>query len=95
MSTVYRPELTSTIGSRGLGYWMCEGTEEVVNGRVHVRYAKGLYDNRDDWHETKSAALDQAAVQIESVAIRLQAQAAEMRRQAEAIRSGTQNEVTT
>ena len=95
MSTVYRPELTSTISSRGLGYWMCEGVEEMVNGRVHVRYAKALHDNRDDWHETRSAALDQAAVQIESVAIRLQAQAAEMRREADAMRATSRQEVTT
>jgi hypothetical protein len=86
MSNVYIPMLADRITADGVGWWMLEGTEVQIGGATLVRHGAVLREDRDAWHETKSAAMDEAAVRIEDIAARLIQQAGKIRAEAEDVR---------
>jgi hypothetical protein len=86
MSNVYVPMLADRIDADGVGWWMLEGSEVPMGGVTLVRHGSVLREDRDAWHETRSAAMDEAAVRIEVIAARLSKQAAKIRQEAEDIR---------
>ena len=87
MSTIYHSTVTNSLRDDGVGYWIEHAEEQVVGDRVYVRIGRLLMDQRDDWHETKTAAMDEAAVRIESIAAKLKAQALKIRAEADALRA--------
>jgi hypothetical protein len=86
MSNVYIPMVADRIIADGVGWWMLEGTEVQIGDATLVRHGAVLREDRDAWHETRSAAMDEAAVRIEVIAARLSKQAAKIRQEAEDIR---------
>ena len=87
MSTVYRPHVGQTVGVHGVVFMLDEGTEVVLEGQTLVRQGEWLRSDRDDWHETDTAAMDEAAVVIEGMAHKLTRQAKQLREQAVALRA--------
>jgi hypothetical protein len=84
--TVYRSYVSTSLTGKGLTYWIDEGDEQLVGDRTYVRRGNLLTDDRDSWHETKTAAMDEAAVRIETIAAALVSQATQIRREAELLR---------
>lgn len=87
MSKVYRSIVTGSLRDDCVGYWIEHAEEQLVGDRVYVRIGKLLMDERDHWHETKPAAMDEAAVRIEAIAANLRAQALKIRAEAAALRA--------
>lgn len=87
MSKIYHPTVSGSLRDDGIGYWIEQGEEQVVGDRVYVRIGRLLMDQRDDWHETKTAAMDEAAVRIEAIAAKLKTQALKIRAEAAALRA--------
>lgn len=87
MTKLYHPTVTGSLRDDGVGYWIEEAEEQVVGSRVYVRIGKLLMDQRDDWHETKTAAMDEAAVRIEAIASKLLQQAGKIRQESRRIRN--------
>lgn len=83
---VYRSYVSTGLTSKGLTYWIDEGDEQLLGDRIYVRRGNLLTDDRDSWHETKTAAMDEAAVRIETIAAALVSQAKQIRREAELLR---------
>lgn len=83
---VYHSRVSDYLGSQGLTCWIMEGEEELIGGRVFVRYGGQLFEDRDAWHETRTAAMDEMAVRIESIAHGLVAQAKTIRAECADIR---------
>ena len=86
MSDVFLPFFGDRLTSDGVSWWMMQGTEVPMGGETYVRHGAVLREDRDAWHETRSAAMDEAAVRIEVIAARLMKQAADIRKHAEDIR---------
>lgn len=86
MTSVYRPYIGTTFSTGRIAYWVEEATEEKIADRVFVRVLNTLRDDRDAWHETRTAAMDEAAVQIEQMARDLTKQARQIREQAARLR---------
>ena len=87
MSKLYHPTITGSLRDDGIGYWIEQAEEQLVGDRVYVRFGRLLMDQRDDWHETKTAAMDEAAVRIEAIAAKLKTQALKIRADAAALRA--------
>jgi len=87
MSTIYHSTVTNSLRDDGVGYWIEHAEEQLVGDRVYVRIGKVLMDQRDHWHETPSAAMDEAAVRIEAIAAKLKTQALKIRAEAAALRA--------
>ena len=83
---VYRSYVSTSLTGKGLTYWIDEGDEQLVGDRTYVRRGNLLTDDRDSWHETKTAAMDEAAVRLETIAAALVSQATQIRREAELLR---------
>lgn len=83
MAEVYDVYVGGSISSReGVPYWIGAGQEEQIGDRVFIRRGKVLCEGRQGWHDTKAAALEDAAAQIDAMAHRLWAQAALVREKA-------------
>lgn len=80
---LYRAEYFRDFGGGGVTFHIATADEVVVNGTVMVQRGGGVFvDERDKWHETRAAALEQAAGIADGMAETLTKQAAEFRRQA-------------
>lgn len=86
-SSVYRPYVGTTVSSNGVRHWIEEAAVEEMGSRVYVRVGKALLDNRDEWHDCPSAAMDDAATRIDALAAALVRQATEIRMAAAALRA--------
>ena len=86
MSNVYRPCLAGLKYGGEISYWIQTGTVETIGDRQYVRQTNTLNDDVDSWHETRSGAIDEAALQIEQTAKVLLTQADEMRAEADRLR---------
>lgn len=84
---LYHPVVTGSLRDDGVGYWIDVGDEQLVGDHVYVRMGSLLLDQRDDWHETRTAAMDEAAVRIEAIAAKLTSQAAKIRAEAARLRA--------
>ena len=86
MNNVYRPCLGGLKYGGEMTYWIEPGTVETIGDRQYVRRASSLTDDVDSWHQTRSGAIDEAALQIEQTAKVLLKQADEMRAEADRLR---------
>lgn len=86
-SSVYRPYVGTHVTSNGVRHWIEEAAVEEMGSRVYVRVGKTLLDNRDEWHDCPSAAMDDAAARIDALADALVRQATEIRRAAAELRA--------
>lgn len=94
MSTLYQAFVGTTVSGAGVTTWIDEGQRVELDGSGYVRTGRILSADLTGWHDTKSAAIDEAATQVEAIACRLHAQAQKLRREAEALRVTQQQEVT-
>ena len=86
MSNVYRPCLAGLKYGGEMTYFIETGTVETIGDRQYVRRTSTLNDDVDSWHETRSGAIDEAALQIEQTAKVLLKQADELRAEADRLR---------
>lgn len=79
MATVFKPYVGEHVGRDGLTFWMLSGEEVQVDGRTAVRSAPHLIsDDRESWHTTREAAVEEARRKILSVSTLLAEQAARL-----------------
>lgn len=82
MTKVYKAYLTDSAGPNGVTFWIMEATLEQIGDRTFVNHGGSLREEAHLWHDSRAAALDDAARIIEGRAGLLTIQAFDLRRQA-------------
>lgn len=82
MTKVYKAYLTDNVGPKGVTFWIMEATLEQIGDRTFVNHGGTLREEAHLWHDSRAAAMDDAARIIESRAVLLVTQAINLRQQA-------------
>jgi hypothetical protein len=78
---LFHASVFEQIGSDGVFVHLSTAEAVDVNGKLYAEVAGNLYaaDSTPRWHETESAAREEAAVKVETFAATLAAQAVRIR----------------
>lgn len=82
MSKVYKAYLTDNVGPKGATFWIMEATLEQVGDRTFVNHGGSLREEVHKWHDSRAAAMQEAARIIADRATLLAEQAMTLLREA-------------